>query len=102
MRGVSKTRRRGEGTGSSRRRRSRGGEPRPAHRPEPAVEGNAAVDELELELRLAEEAVGEPTLEATLLTMWAALESGHPIECPVCSGSMTAVAGCRDCGSRLG
>lgn len=40
-------------------------------------------------------------LEEVLLTTWAALNAGHPVECPVCSGPLTASHGCRHCGSKL-
>lgn len=41
------------------------------------------------------------TLESKLLTAWAALAAGYPIECPVCSGPYTADEGCSRCGSKL-
>lgn len=44
---------------------------------------------------------GEVTLESKLLTAWAALAAGYPIECPVCSGPFTANRGCIRCGSTL-
>lgn len=47
------------------------------------------------------ECVGEPTLESKLLTTWAALIAGYPVECPVCGGPLTAAHGCSRCGSRL-
>jgi hypothetical protein len=43
----------------------------------------------------------ERRLEEVMLTTWAALNSGHPVECPVCSGPLTAAHGCRACGSHL-
>jgi hypothetical protein len=43
----------------------------------------------------------ERRLEEVVLTTWAALASGHPVECPVCGGALTAAAGCRGCGSHL-
>jgi len=44
----------------------------------------------------------ERRLEEVVLTTWAALASGHPVECPVCGGALTAKAGCTSCGSHLG
>ena len=43
----------------------------------------------------------ERRLEEVVLTTWAALNAGHPIECPVCGGALTAASGCAGCGSRL-
>jgi hypothetical protein len=43
----------------------------------------------------------ERRLEEVVLTTWAALASGHPVECPVCGGALTAAKGCRSCGSHL-
>jgi hypothetical protein len=43
----------------------------------------------------------EERLEEVVLTTWSALASGHPVECPVCSGPLTAEDGCSRCGSRL-
>lgn len=43
----------------------------------------------------------ERRLEEVVLTTWAALASGHPVECPVCGGALTAKDGCRSCGSHL-
>lgn len=43
----------------------------------------------------------ERRLEEVMLTTWAALNAGHPVECPVCSGPLTAAHGCRACGSHL-
>lgn len=43
----------------------------------------------------------ERRLEEVVLTTWAALASGHPVECPVCGGALTAADGCRSCGSHL-
>lgn len=43
----------------------------------------------------------ERRLEEVVLTTWAALASGHPVECPVCGGALTAAEGCRGCGSHL-
>ena len=40
-------------------------------------------------------------LEEVVLTTWAALLAGHPVECPVCGGPLTAARGCSGCGSRL-
>jgi hypothetical protein len=40
-------------------------------------------------------------LEEVVLTTWAALAAGHPVECPVCGGPLTAADGCSSCGSRL-
>ena len=40
-------------------------------------------------------------LEEVVLTTWAALNAGHPVECPVCQGPLTAADGCSNCGSRL-
>lgn len=96
------TRRRGEGTGRLRNRRGRG----------TALRAKALFDPKPRPT----ETVGEPIadgigkagkddrperVEEVLLTAWAALEAGHPIECPVCAGTMTAVEGCTDCGSKL-
>lgn len=44
---------------------------------------------------------GQRRLEEVMLTTWAALLAGHPVECPVCGGPLTAAHGCRSCGSRL-
>ncbi len=43
----------------------------------------------------------ERRLEEVVLTTWAALAAGHPVECPVCGGALTAAKGCRSCGSHL-
>jgi hypothetical protein len=43
----------------------------------------------------------DATLEDAVLTTWAALAAGHPVECPVCGGPLTAAEGCSRCGSRL-
>jgi hypothetical protein len=43
----------------------------------------------------------ERRLEEVMLTTWAALNAGHPVECPVCGGALTAADGCRACGSQL-
>ena len=43
----------------------------------------------------------ERRLEEVVLTTWAALASGHPVECPVCGGALTAAKGCSGCGSHL-
>jgi hypothetical protein len=43
----------------------------------------------------------ERRLEEVVLTTWAALAAGHPVECPVCGGALTAATGCRSCGSHL-
>jgi len=43
----------------------------------------------------------ERRLEEVMLTTWAALNAGHPVECPVCNGPLTAEHGCRACGSHL-
>ena len=43
----------------------------------------------------------ERRLEEVVLTTWAALAAGHPVECPVCGGALTATKGCRSCGSHL-
>ncbi len=58
--------------------------------------------------RLFENALGatrgkerERRLEEVVLTTWAALAAGHPVECPVCGGALTAADGCRSCGSHL-
>ena len=58
--------------------------------------------------RLFDDALGatrgkerERRLEEVVLTTWAALASGHPVECPVCGGALTAAKGCRSCGSHL-
>ncbi len=40
-------------------------------------------------------------LEEVVLTTWAALSAGHPVECPVCGGPLTASHGCRHRGSKL-
>ena len=40
-------------------------------------------------------------LEEVVLTTWAALVAGHPVECPVCGGPLTAARGCTGCGARL-
>ncbi len=50
---------------------------------------------------LVPECAPEVTLESKLLTAWAALAAGYPIECPVCSGVYTADNGCSRCGSHL-
>ena len=50
---------------------------------------------------LADRGERERRLEEVMLTTWAALNAGHPVECPVCSGPLTAADGCRSCGSRL-
>lgn len=49
-----------------------------------------------------EECRSEVTLESKMLTMWAALTAGYPVECPVCSGPLTAADGCSRCGTRIG
>ena len=58
--------------------------------------------------RLFDDALGatrgkerERRLEEVVLTTWAALAAGHPVECPVCGGALTAATGCRNCGSHL-
>ena len=43
----------------------------------------------------------EPPLDDVVLTTWAALLAGHPVECPVCGGPLTAAQGCSGCGARL-
>lgn len=44
----------------------------------------------------------ERRLEEVVLTTWAALAAGHPVECPVCGGALSATTGCNRCGSTLG
>ena len=58
--------------------------------------------------RLFEGALGEARgkdrerrLEEVVLTTWAALASGHPVECPVCGGALRPRTGCKSCGSHL-
>jgi hypothetical protein len=41
------------------------------------------------------------TLEEAVLTTFAALTAGHPVECPVCSGPLTLEDGCKRCGAHL-
>jgi hypothetical protein len=54
------------------------------------------------EPRLWEEPeTGSATLEEAVLTTFAALAAGHPVECPVCAGPLTLADGCRRCGSHL-
>ena len=58
--------------------------------------------------RLFEGALGETRgrdrerrLEEVVLTTWAALAAGHPVECPVCGGALQPTTGCKGCGSHL-
>jgi hypothetical protein len=91
---VNKSRRRPEHSSTARQRRRRGGE----HRAQPPrAEAVAATD------LAAAGADAEPgrRLEEVVLTTWAALLAGHPVECPVCGGPLTAARGCGRCGSRL-
>ncbi|MGI8728354.1 MAG: hypothetical protein ACR2K6_11850 [Solirubrobacterales bacterium] len=103
------TRRRGEGTGRIRSRRERGN----ALRTRGLFTSKPALSEIEgSELGGRDELAdggsrfdpGEDRperIEEVLSVAWAALTAGHPIECPVCTGTMTAEDGCTDCGSKL-
>jgi hypothetical protein len=52
-------------------------------------------------MQSAQQSERDRRLEEVLLTTWAALKAGHPVECPVCSGPLTVSQGCRNCGSKL-
>lgn len=104
---TAKTRRRGEGTGRRRGHRTRG---RALQVEAPfGAAPKAEPRNLPLEDRAVDAAHpaqpvspdGADRIEEVLLTTWAALGAGHPVECPVCTGTMTAAKGCRDCGARL-
>lgn len=102
------TRRRGEGTGRIRSRRERGSALRArglfTSKPDPSESelGDGAASEESPELTDLDAGDDRPErIEEVLSVAWAALAAGHPIECPICTGTMTAAEGCTDCGSKL-
>ena len=86
-------RRRGHGAATARR----GGRRRGAvvERPVNRIEASAPLLDADAETSR------EERLEEMVLTTWAALTAGHPVECPVCGGPLTLAHGCSACGSRL-
>jgi hypothetical protein len=43
----------------------------------------------------------EPTLEDSVLALWDVLVTDGRAECPVCGATISASAGCSECGSEL-